>query len=286
MKVLVTGATGFVGNYVIKELNKRPEIQLIATSKSREKAEAKSWFSKVTYLPMDIRKLPDNPYNYFGKPDKLIHLAWEGLPDFKGLFHIEENFWFHYRFLKNLVEEGLKDVTITGTCLEYGYINGCLSEDLPTNPHTPYGLAKDSLRRFLVELKKQQNFTLKWLRLFYMYGKGQNEKSLFSQLESALDRGDKTFNMSKGEQLRDFLPIEEVAQTIVGIALQQEEGIFNCCSGQPTSVLSMVERVMEQKGKKIQLNKGYYPYPDYEPMAFWGDSHKTTKVLKHAREVI
>lgn len=283
MKVLVTGATGFIGNWVIHKLLELPEVEIIATSKNPDNAKLKPWINKVTYIPMDIRLAPENPFHFFGMPDKLIHLAWEGLPDYKSVFHIEENLWYHYKFLKKIIFGGLKDISITGTCLEYGMVNGCLSEEHPTDPNTSYGLAKDTLRRFLSELRKQNNMSLKWIRLFYMYGPDQNEKSLFSQLNKALERGDGIFNMSEGDQLRDFLPVQKVAKIIVGIAMQDQEGIFNCCSGKPISILSMVESVIAKTGKKIQLNKGYYPYPDYEPIAFWGDSYKTTKVLENAR---
>ena len=65
-------------------------------------------------------------------------------------------------------------------------------------------------------------FDCKWIRLFYMYGEGQNPNSLLSQLQTALQNGDQEFNMSGGEQERDYLPIEKVAEYIVTIALQNK----------------------------------------------------------------
>jgi len=113
-----------------------------------------------------------------------------------------------------------------------------------------------------------------------MYGKGQNPNSLLSQLESALEKGETTFNMSGGEQLRDYLPIEKVAQYIVTIALQNKiNGIINCCSGIPIKVKELVENYLTKNDKKINLNLGYYPYPDYEAMAFWGDNTKLRKII-------
>ena len=114
-----------------------------------------------------------------------------------------------------------------------------------------------------------------------MYGKGQNPNSLLSQLEDALKRGDKIFNMSGGEQLRDYLPIEKVAEYIIKIALQNKvAGTINCCSGKPISVRQLGQDYLNEKKATIQLNTGYYPYPDYEPMAFWGDDKKLKSIIE------
>ena len=113
-----------------------------------------------------------------------------------------------------------------------------------------------------------------------MYGKGQNEKSLISQLDKALEKEDKIFNMSGGEQLRDFLPVEKVAQNIINIATQNKvKGIINCCSGHPVSVKDFVQNYLQFKNKNIKLNLGYYPYPDFEPFKFWGNNEKLNKIL-------
>ena len=78
--------------------------------------------------------------------------------------------------------------------------------------------------------------------------------------------------MSGGEQLRDFMHVQKVAYQIVKLALSgKETGTLNICSGSPISVRRLVERWMIDNGWNIQLNLGYYPYPDYEPMAFWGE---------------
>ena len=85
-------------------------------------------------------------------------------------------------------------------------------------------------------------------------------------------RGDKVFNMSGGEQLRDYLHISEIARQIVRLAMSQRDtGVINICSGNPVSVRRLAEQWLRENNWEIELNLGYYPYPDYEPMAFWGD---------------
>lgn len=270
MKIVVTGATGFIGNYVIAELLAK-KAEVIAIGRNIEKAKQQPWFNKVTFLEYDINRMEEGQYSTMAAAGKMIHLAWEGLPNYKEIFHLEENLFSQYQFLKRSIEAGVTDITVTGTCFEYGMKEGPLSTNLPTDPQIPYAIAKDTLRKFLQQLQTKKEFKLKWMRLFYMYGKGQSEKSILSQLEKAIANGDEHFNMSGGEQLRDYLPVEMVANCIVDAALDNEKnGIYNCCSGKPISIKTLVENYMENHSKKIKLNLSYYPYPDYEPMAFWG----------------
>jgi len=281
MKVLVTGATGFIGSYVVRELINQG-YRVVATSKNPEKAKAFEWISQVQYIPCDLKVVQENFFQFFQQPELLIHLAWEGLPNYKDLFHLEENLFSNYRFLKNMLEHGLKHLVVTGTCFEYGMQSGALSEDMEAKPDNPYGLAKDTLRKFLEQLQRKIDFELKWIRLFYMYGKGQSPNAILSQLDRALEDGETDFNMSGGEQLRDYLSVQKVAEYIVKIAMQNKaHGIINCCSGTPVSIRNFVENYLRKKQKNLHLNLGYYPYPDYEPMAFWGDATKLNTILRN-----
>ncbi|MCK4464780.1 MAG: NAD-dependent epimerase/dehydratase family protein [Bacteroidales bacterium] len=280
MKVLVTGATGFIGRYVVNELLSSG-CHIIATSRNQDKARSYKWYSRVQYIPCDLNEASENFFQFFQRPDLLIHLAWEGLPNYTDLFHLEKNLFSNYRFLKNMVEHGLKSMLVAGTCFEYGMQSGALKETMITIPNNPYGLAKDTLRKFLEQLQQKYRFLFKWLRLFYIYGESQSEQSLLSQLEKAIRKGKKRFNMSGGEQVRDYLPVEKVAEYIVKISMQNKvSGIINCCSGVPVSIRKLVEDYLEKKQKSIHLNLGYYSYPDYEPMAFWGCDKKLQIALK------
>ncbi len=275
-KILITGATGFIGNYVVKELVKN-NCAVTATSSNKEKAANFSWFQQVKYIPFTLEDFNNetNYFKFFEKPDAMIHLAWEGLPNYKSSFHTDINLPRHTALLQNLIANGLHDITVTGTCFEYGMQEGCLSEEMPTMPANPYAAAKDLLRKNLQQMQSQQTFELKWVRLFYMYGAGQNPNSLLSQLDRAMGNNETVFNMSGGEQVRDYLPVEKVAEYIVRIALQNNvTGIINCCSGKPITVKQFVEDYLKTNNKNISLNLGYYPYPDYEPMYFWGDNKK------------
>lgn len=282
-KILVTGATGFIGNYVVKELLDR-DFLVIASSLNKQKTKYSDDYEHLSYISFDLRQFDPsiNYYEFFQRPDIMIHLAWEGLPNYQSPFHIEDNLPHHYKFLKNLIKNGLPDLTAAGTCLEYGMQEGCMKEDMPIFPSNPYAIAKNELRRSIEMLQLNYNFSFKWVRLFYMYGKGQNSNSLLSQLDKAIVEGKKIFNMSGGEQVRDYLPVEKVAEYIVKIALQDKvNGVINCCSGEPITVKEFVENRLRKLNKDIFLNLGHYPYTDYEPMRFWGDNNKLKSILKN-----
>ena len=272
MKIAVTGATGFIGRHVLTALqDTNAEIVVVVRDKRlRTASPTKDWQSCHTVL-MDIAKPDNNAWEQLGYPDVLIHLAWDGLPNYKSLHHFETELPKHYSFIKQLVQSGLPKVVITGTCFEYGMQSGELFADSPIQPANPYAYAKAALHQQLRFLQNTQTFKLTWARLFYLYGKGQASTSLYTQLQEAIARGDKVFNMSGGEQLRDYLPVETAAQQLVKLAIQQTNATVNICSGLPISVRRLVEQWREQKNSDIQLNLGYYPYPDYEPMAFWGN---------------
>ena len=283
MKILVTGATGFIGSNLIKVLLKNKSNQIIATSRNIKKAKNFDWFSKVTYYEYDLNNSTNKDlYSFFDKPNQLIHLAWDKVSDVKDLVHIEKILFDHFKFIKNMIAGGLKDIVVAGTCFEYGMIEGCLSEDLDTKPSNSYGIAKDTLRKFIIELKENFSFQYKWIRIFYVYGEGQSKRSLFYLLDTAIKNKDKQFNMSGGEQLRDYLYISELTKYICLIADQNiyVDKIINCCSGNPRSVKDLVQEYLKDKDYNISLNLGYYPYRDFEPMAFWGDRTNLENLLK------
>lgn len=270
MKIAVTGASGFVGRHVLAALHACGADIVAVTRDARRLSGIID--AGVGIVEMDISNPPPDCFQRLGRPDVLIHLAWDGLPNYKSLHHFETELPRQYRFLKSLVEDGLPSMLVTGTCFEYGMQSGPLSEEMLPQPNNPYGHAKNALRQQLQYLQSNRPFKLDWARLFYTYGEGQSATSLYPALKGAVMRGDKVFNMSGGEQLRDYLHISEIARQIVRLAVSQRDaGVINICSGNPVSVRRLVEQWLRENNWEIGLNLGYYPYPDYEPMAFWGD---------------
>lgn len=277
MQIAVSGASGFIGQYVLRELQSR-NLNAIALTRSNASRIPQSMASKR--IAMNIANPPSDPFDAMGAPDTLIHLAWDGLPNYQSSHHVETELPTQLAFLTSCIKHGLKRLVVTGTCYEYGLVSGKLEEDTPTQPCTQYGAAKDMLRKALFALRREYDFELSWLRLFYLYGDRQAEKSLYRTLHDALNRGEATFDMSGGDQLRDFLPAREVARLIVEVATRDgTSGVFNICSGKPVTVREVVQSWIDASNAKITMNLGKIPYSSNEPMAFWGSRSKLDALI-------
>ena len=199
----------------------------------------------------------------------LFQAAWDNLREVASPVHIERHFMDHYRFLKAAIDQGIGKLIVTGTLSEYGKTFGPVTSNTPTNPNSPYGLAKDFLHKSLRQLQKTRPYALIWARLFYLYGDGQDEHCIVPQFDKALESGAKSFNMSFGEQLLDYLPVGLAAEQLASL-MDARDGVYNVCSGRPTALRLFLERRMEGQGKKIHLNLGAYPYRDEDSLAIWG----------------
>ncbi|MDQ3228544.1 MAG: NAD(P)-dependent oxidoreductase [Pseudomonadota bacterium] len=279
MKVAVTGATGFVGRHLVAALLARGH-EITAVARNAPGAHAFPWRDAVNFVACDVHDPVIDQAATIGIPDVLVHLAWPGLPNYKGQFHLEQNLPGDYRFIKQMVVAGTGQVMVTGTCFEYGMQEGQLTELAAAMPGNAYAIAKNSLRASLQALQREHPFVLQWARLFYLHGPGQHPGSVLAQLDQAIDEGKQHFDMSGGEQLRDYLPIEEAAGDLASlIERPQFDGIINCCSGKPISIKRLVEERIAQRGADIALNLGHYPYPDHEPFAFWGCRQRLDDVI-------
>ena len=143
MKILITGSSGFIGKKLINSLIKENH-DIILLLRNPEKINYKN--PNVKKIRFDISKDNKILLENIEIPDLLIHLAWDGLPNYQDAFNIKQNLSHEIRFLGTLIERGLKRILVTGTCLEYGrHCEAELSDDHPVNPDTAYAIAKDTL---------------------------------------------------------------------------------------------------------------------------------------------
>ena len=273
MKILVTGANGYLGKGVVKKLLDNG-CQVIATDVSDEYID-----KRAKIICSDIFSV-DNPYEYFEKPDILLHMAWRDGFVHNSINHIND-LSKHYEFIKKMISSNIKHIAILGSMHEIGFYEGSINENTPTNPQSLYGISKDALRK-LVELEtKNKDIIFQWIRGFYIVGNTEDGCSIFSKIVQAEKAGKKEFPFTLGLNQFDFLDYEKFCEYVSEIIEQKEvTGIINVCSGRPEKLADRVERFICENHFNIKLKYGAFPDRPYDSKAIWGDDSKLKSIQK------
>ena len=272
-KILVTGAGGYIGRYVVKKLLNF-NFNVIAVNLNTDEID-----KRAQIIEKNIFEDFDNDFSQLGNPDICIHLAWRD-----GFIHNSHNHMGdlsnHYNFLKKIIDAGISQLIILGSMHEVGYYEGAIDEYTPCNPITLYGIAKDSLRRSIQLLTNEKNIVFQWLRAFYIYGDDCRSSSIFSKILFAAGNGQKEFPFTTGKNLYDFIHVEQLASQIAACANQSEiTGIINCCTGKPVSLAEKVENFIKDNDLNIKLSYGSFPDREYDSPGIWGDNKKIMAII-------
>ena len=274
MNIIVTGGSGFIGkNLIPKLLSLGHKVSVIDVSS--DSIESYPWFKKINFYKLRIDSSDIETVLKKTNAQVLIHLAWSDLPNYENIIHFKNNFYQQIKFLTCVAENNIKKIIVSGTCLEYGLIDGCLDETMKTKPTTFYGFAKDEIKKTLDFLSTKYDFTYTWFRLFYIYGENQNPRSLYPSLINAIKNNESVFEMSPGHQLRDFIHIDDVTSYFCkAISCNKVFGVINLSSGNPISVKEFATHIIKKHDSDIRLHCGVYDIPKYEPKNFWGCTKK------------
>ena len=272
MKYLVTGATGYIGQGVVKTMLDLG-AEVVATDFHTDEVD-----SRARRIDADLFTLED-PYSYFEKPDVVVHLAWRD-----GFRHASENHINdlpkHYAFIEKMCRAGIRKMCVMGTMHEIGFMEGCIKSDTPCDPQSLYGIAKNALRQATTLICKETGVKLQWLRGYYIVGNTHKGCSIFSKLTAAAEAGDETFPFTTGQNQFDFTDYELFCEQVAKASMQDEVlGIIECCPGKPTKLADRVEKFISDNGYTISLAYGTFPDRPYDSKAVWGDSRKIDKIM-------
>ena len=245
MRVLITGASGFIGFPLSNKLSELG-FKVLAIGRSIPVNSHKS----ISWIKSDLNSVETYKDEITAfKPEVLIHLAWQDIPDFsfeKSFFNLNQSI----KFISFITEiKSCRKIIISGSCWEYGKDQGeCKDSDksIPTNYFT---LAKHSLRLWTEMIAIEKSITLGWFRLFYVYGPGQRSESLIPTLFQYL-RNEKLPEIKTPHNANDFIYIDDVIEAFkIATYTSFESGIFNLGSGSAISALDVCKHV-----EKIVLN--------------------------------
>lgn len=273
MKILITGANGYLGQGIVK-IVLDAGIKVVAVDYNDDHIDERA--EKFSCNLFEI----NDPYEYFGKPDVLLHLAWrDGFVHYSDA-HIDD-LPMHYKFIKAFAENGIKRIAVMGSMHEIGFFEGSIKADTPCNPITPYGIAKNALRNLTEMLCRQNDVGFQWLRGYYIVGNSRYGSSIFSKITKAVEAGQKEFPFTKGLNQFDFIDYKEFCdQTAVTVMQDRIRGIINICTGRPEKLADRVERFIKEEGYNIKLCYGAFPDRPYDSKAVWGDDSKIKKIMK------
>lgn len=272
MKILVTGANGYLGQGVVKAILDRGN-EVIAVDLKTDNVDNRA--IKVACNMFEVEK----PYEFFGKPDVLLHLAWrDGFVHYSNA-HIDD-LPNHFAFIKKMADEGVQQIAVMGSMHEIGFFEGSINENTPCHPTTPYGIGKNALRDLTQMVCKQKNIVFQWLRGYYIVGNSKYGSSIFSKITAAAEEGKDTFPFTLGQNQYDFIDYPDFCNQVSAVVGQKtEQGIINICSGRPEKLADRVERFIKENEYDIKLQYGAFPDRPYDSKAIWGDDTKIRKIL-------
>ncbi len=223
MKILVTGANGYLGQGIVKQILDCGN-EVVAVDFAIDHVDERADRHACNLFEVE------DPYNYFGQPDVLLHLAWrDGFVHYSDA-HIEDLFK-HYAFIRYFAESDVKMIACMGTMHEIGFFEGSIKEDTPCYPTTPYGISKNALRQMTQMLCKQKSKEFMWLRGYYIVGNSKFGSSIFSKITAAEAEGKAEFPFTMGQNQFDFIDYDDFCEQVARAGSQDKvRGIINICS--------------------------------------------------------
>ena len=272
VKVLVTGANGYLGSGVVECLLE-DGVEVVATDFQKENIN-----KKATIIPADLFEV-EKPYEYFEKPDVLLHMAWRD-----GFVHNSENHMKdlpkHIAFIEKMIQGGVKRIAVMGSMHEVGFFEGCISEHTPCWPQSMYGISKNALRNATQLLAQQNSVLFQWLRGYYIVGNTEHGCSIFSKITAAEKEGKELFPFTMGQNQFDFIDYDLFCKQVAAAVEQDEiKGVIDICSGRPERLCDRVERFISDNEYKIKLDYGKFPDRPYDSKAVWGSSDKIVTIM-------
>ena len=258
-KILLTGATGFVGRQILRRLRENGRAVRVAVRTGSATRVENAIDMEVIETPDLFSESASGWARACAGIDTVIHAAWYAKP---GLYlQAPENIACLQGTLalaRGCADAGVRRFAGVGTCFEYDLSGGILPVDTPLRPTTVYAGAKAATYLALSNWLPTQRVEFVWCRLFYLYGEGEAEERLVPHLRRRLAAGE-VAELTSGTQIRDYLDVRDAGRMIADTAMGAEQGAVNICSGISQTVREMAERCADEYGRRDLLRFGARP---------------------------
>jgi len=261
-RVLITGAAGFIGRHCLPILLARGyEIHAADSRGSAENMPGVYWHQVDLLDSLEIRRLMGQVH-----PTHLLHFAWFTAPG--EYWNSPENLhWVRASLdlLQSFAEYGGTRVVMAGSCAEYDWRYGyCAEQVTPLVPATLYGTCKHSLRIMLEASAAQAGLSAGWGRVFFLYGPHEHPGRLVPSVIISLLKGEPA-RCSHGNQIRDFLYVEDVADAFTALLESNVTGPVNIASGCPIALRDIIYKLADKIGRRDLIQLGVLPVSVHEP---------------------
>lgn len=255
-RVLVTGASGFIGRHTLEPLMQRG-YEVIATHGAARPypLEGVTWLQSDLLAPGAAAALAREV-----RASHLLHMAWYVEPG-KMIASTENIRWISasLELIRAFHEAGGKRCAVSGSCYEYDWRHGYLSSELtPRIPDTLYGCAKNGLFEAFRGYCAATGLSGAWGRIFFLYGPWENPRRLVSSVILSLLSGREALS-SHGQQIRDYMHVQDAADGLVALLDSDAVGDYDIATGTATSLRSIVEKLGELTGRTDLLRIGALP---------------------------
>jgi nucleoside-diphosphate-sugar epimerase len=269
-RVLVTGATGFLGRPAARLLESRGWDVVRASASGADGTLAIDLLDVAA-----VRRLLQDV-----KPSHLLHAAWR--PVHGDVMRSTDNLtWLaaSLSLVQAFGDAGGERACVLGTSAEYDWNAGTLRNGTtPLRPATIYGACKHALHVALDAYASVSGMTLVWPRIFFVYGPGEHESRLTASVVRSLVRGEPA-ECTHGRQIRDYLYIDDVAAGIVAALDSTHAGAIDIVSGQGIAVRDLVTQIARAMGREDLLRLGAKPSPVHDVPLVVGDAREAADVL-------
>lgn len=266
-RVLLTGGTGFIGAHVARALLRRGCRVFTPIRAGSDTRRITDILPQLEVVTADLAALSETDTHLARiRPDLCVHFAW--LTAAGRHFNSQDNLALLTQSVglaQRLAAVGCKRLVSAGTYAEYDLSAGYLSETAATKPETLYAASKLALYHVLDQVAPVAGFEFAWVRLFNHYGPWESDGRIVSSVMSALHRGE-TACVSPGEQMRDFLHVEDGAEAVAAVAVGTVQGIVNVGSGSPAAVRDVAMMIGDAFGRRDLIAIGAVPYRPNEQM--------------------